>query len=252
MLAATGGSSGEASKVPSVSAIKFRHSRADFFLVDIREPEEISQDPVPSDTMVDATVPLGRIFYGAKRDTFQDWKNKRIVVLCASGRRAQLAAKELHDAGFDAAYLARGMIGLKNPAAAQPDFVVVLGTKSSAEKLTLALNASAVAAEGGDTVVLALMGEGVCTFLRKGNNKEEANLSSFRVESTFVGEPFKPCHTLLSQFLDSGNGVILGCTSCIKARGFEFGSDMLDPVQPMQMPDLLRMLSECSKSLQFM
>ena len=96
------------------------------------------------------------------------------------------------------------------------------------------------------------MGDGVCTFLRKGNNKEEASTSSLRVEETFIEETFKPCSVLLNSFIGTGNGVVLACTSCVASRKIEFGSDLLDCVAPMQMPDLLRMLEEAKRSMEFM
>ena len=237
-----------------VSATKLRHSREKYFLVDVREADEIESDPLASDIEAEASVPMGRLFHLCGTDAFDDWKKsgKTIVLLCSTGHRAALAAQELVANGFDAAVLVRGMIGLRNPAATVPDFVVVLGTKSNAEKITLAITACATAAADGETVVLALMGDGVSTFLRKGDNKEEASKQSFRVTEVFVGEPFKPCDVLLNKYLGTGNGVVLACTSCVKARGFEFGSDLLDCVNPMQMPDVLRMMGEAKRTLQFM
>ena len=95
-----------------------------------------------------------------------------------------------------------------------------------------------------------LMSDGVNVFLREDSDKEAASDSSLRVNSIVQGAPFKPCAAMLKAFLDSGNGVVLGCTTCVKHRGFAF-SDLLDCVQPMQMPDLLRMLGEAKASLQF-
>lgn len=237
-----------------VSAAKLKHSRDKFLLVDIREKDEIAAEPLPEDSTADAEETMGRIFHLAKKGALDDWKSsgKTVVLLCNTGHRASLVAAELTANGFDSAVLTRGLVGLRNPAATLPDLVVVLCTKSNPEKITLAINACAVAASNGETVVLVLMSDGVCTFLRKGNNKEAASPTSFRVNDVFVGEPFKPCDALLANFLGTGNAVVLGCTSCCKSRGIEFGSDLLDCVQPMQMPDLLRMLGEAKSNLQFM
>mmetsp|Transcript_25199 Transcript_25199/g.37093 ORF Transcript_25199/g.37093 Transcript_25199/m.37093 type:complete len:261 (+) Transcript_25199:130-912(+) len=238
---------------PELSAVKLKHNRDGFFLIDIREADEISSDPLDT-TVADAEVPMGRIFCLSTTDAFEEWKNngKKIVLLCNTGYRASLAASELAANGMNAMVLSRGIIGLRNPAATVPDLVVLLSTKNNAEKISLALTACAVAASNDETVVLVLMGDGVSVFLRKGNNKEEESEASFRVEGTFLGEPFKPCKSLLNKFVGSGNGVVLGCTSCVKHRGFDFGSDLLDVVQPMQMPDFLRMQGEAKKTLQFM
>ena len=250
-------------RVPTVAAVKFKHERTQYYLVDIREADEIESNPVPKNTVViDEAMPMGKIFSllaGCVTDTEEGsssldaWKDKKIVLLCGTGYRSAITATHLNSFGFDAAALSRGIAGLQSPAATVPDFVVVLGEKFSAEKLTLALNAAAVAASNGETTVLALMGDGVCTFLRKGSNKDvDTAQQSFRVEETFIGEPFKPCHTLLTKFLGTGNGVVLACISCVKSRKIEFGSDLLDCVESMQMPDLLRMLGEAKKNLQFL
>lgn len=236
-----------------VSAAKLKHSRADMFLVDIREADEIAADPLSGDVAADAQVPMGKLFMLAVKGELEWDKESQIVLLCSSGRRSSVAASELVSKGYSkAAALSRGLVGLHNPAATVPDFLVVLATKSDPEKISLALTACVGAASSGDTVVLGLMGDGVCTFLRKGNNKEEASPTSLRVEETFIGEPFKPCNTLLNKFIGTGNGVVLACTSCVKSRKIEFGSDLLDCVAPMQMPDLLRMLEEAKKNMQFM
>lgn len=303
--------SGSADAVPQVSAVKLKHSRDAFFLVDVREPDEIAADPIhrplplpdddnnnggnaaaaaaaaaPTTTAAtattattspvitaDAQVTAGKLLRLGGTDegraALAEWSGgdgdgktkKRIVLLCHSGYRASIVARELNQragAGIPntVAALTRGLIGLRNPAATVPDALVVLATKSSGEKMTLALNACAVAATSTEnhnkTVVLVLMGDGVCTFLRKGNNKELADEQSLRMEETFVGPPFQPCHALLKKFVGSGNGAVLACTSCCRSRGIEFGSDLLDCVQPLQMPDLLRMLSESKQTLQFM
>jgi rhodanese-related sulfurtransferase/predicted peroxiredoxin len=237
-----------------VTAVKLKHSRDDFFVVDIREADEIASDPLPSDVITaDAEMPMGKLYSLVAKGELEWCKETKIVLLCSSGRRSSVAASELVANGYiNAASLQRGLIGLHNPAATIPDFLVILATKSDAEKITLALTACSAAAANGDTVVLGLMGNGVCTFLRKGNNKEEASPSSFRVEETFIGEPFKPCNTLLNKFIGTGNGVVIACTSCVQSRKLEFGSDLLDCVSPMQMPDLLRMLEEAKRNMQFM
>jgi rhodanese-related sulfurtransferase len=251
MLKATASSAAASPEVSHVSAVQLKHSREKYFLVDIREAEEISSKPSP--VTVDAEMPMGKLLHVAPTNDLDEWKkNRNVVLLCSSGRRASMAASDLSRYGFGSvAVLSHGIVGLENPAAIIPDTLVVLGIKDHAEKLTLALNACAVAASQGETVVLALISDGICTFLRKGSNKDAAE-KSFKVTEVFVGEPFQPCHALLNKFLATGTGVVLACTSCAKHRAIEFGSDLLDFVQPMQMPDLLRMLGEAKKTLQFL
>ena len=284
--------------VPTISAVKLRHERDKYYLIDIREAEEIASHPLSpkSDSIhgaaaaagetknnndnndsnteedalaataaaaaagdiivADVEVPMGKLLAAG---VAEEWIDKDgIVLVCNTGYRAAITARELAatmppGVASKVMALQNGILGLRNPAATVPDMVVVLGTKSNAEKITLALSAAASAAKDGETVVLALMGDGVCTFLRKGNNKELAvPPESYRIEETFIGEPFQPCRALMNKFISSGNGVILACTSCIKHRGIDFGSDLLDCVSPMQMPDLVRMLGQAKKSLQFM
>jgi rhodanese-related sulfurtransferase/predicted peroxiredoxin len=232
---------------PMISALQLKHHREKYFVVDIREADEIESDPYED---VDAKTPMGKLLATSSSPLIEEYRQsgKEIVLICSSGRRSAIAASEL---GSDIRSLSHGIVSMRYAAAIAPDFVVTLGTKSNAEKLTLALNACAVAAAEGSTTVLVLLGDGVCTFLRKGNNKEEMSPTSFRVEETFIGEPFQPTVTLLQKFLSTGNAVILACTSCVKARSIEFGSDLLDDVQPIMMPDLLRMLGEAQKTLQF-
>lgn len=271
---------GVAGVVPTISALQLRHRRNEYYLIDIREAEEIAADPLVAETddvddedddvaqaaadaigkettiKADIEVPMGKLL---AKGVAEEWIDQRgIVLLCNTGYRSLIVAREL--AAFKKTKvmaLQSGLVGLRNPAAIRPDFVVVLATHSNAEKITLALNAAAVAATAGDTVVLALMGDGVNTFLRKGNNKTlgldtEPEKKTYLVETTFIGEPFSPCHALLKKFVASGNGVVLACQSCLKSRDIQLGSDLLDCVKPMQMPDLIRMLGQAKKTLQFM
>jgi len=250
MLAVTGNKT-DGSTAEQVPAFTFRHHRDKFCLIDVREASEVDQDPVPE---ADLCVPMGQLISEARSDVSATWKDesRMPVLLCTTGYRAALAAQALLEQNIPVKVLQRGLTGFRNAAATVPDFVVVLGTKSSAEKLSLAMAACSAASSQGETVVLVLLGEGVSTFLKKDCKKEEMSATSVRVEETFVGEPFKPCHAMLKKFLGSGHGIILACQSCVKNRGLEYGTDLLDDVNPMQMPDLLRMLGEAKKSLQFM
>lgn len=266
--------------VPTISAVQLRHRRDQFYLIDIREAEEIVNDSnsnvnesieddghndnekessssssfLPSDITADIEVPMGKLL---AKGVAEDWIQQRgIVLMCNTGYRSMIAARELSLAYQTNKVMAlqQGIAGLRNPAATMiPDLVVVLATKSNAEKITLALDACAVAAQQGNTVVLALMGDGVCTFLRKGNNKDLTSPpTSYRVEETFIGDPFATCQALLTKYIATGNGVVMACTSCMQTRGIDFGSDLLDCVQPMHMTDLVRMLGQAKTNLQFM
>lgn len=254
--------------VPSISAVQLRHRRDAYYLIDIREAEEIAADPLVAEDedgdeeasaaavektiRADVEVPMGKLL---AKGVAEEWIDQRgIVLLCNTGYRSAIVARELAKwtTATKVMALQQGLVGLRNPAATIPDMIVVLATHSNAEKITLALNAAAVAASAGETVVLGLMGDGVCTFLRKGSNKNVQEKTTFLVEETFIGEPFQPCQVLIKKFVASGHGVVLACQSCLKSRDVQLGSDLLDCVKPMQMPDLIRMLGQAKKSLQFM
>ena len=261
--------------VQQIAAVAIQKAKDKYFIIDVREPDELvsaSSNEEEEDGgdivdnkkegIADANIPLGKLLAHRRdlNELLDDvQKTKKIALLCNTGYRATIAAAELaqykNNNNLDLAVVRRGMLGWNNPAATVPDLLVVLGTKSSPEKITLALSAAAAAAST-ETVVLALLGDGICTFLRKGSNKRAditaGNESSlFQVEETYIGEPFQPCEVILQKVL-LANTVILACKSCVQNRGLEFGSDLLDIVQPMQMPDLLRMLGEAKKTLQFM
>jgi len=273
----TASSSVSGGGVQQIAAVAIQKARDKYFIIDVREPDELvsassneeDNEDDEDDTggnnkggIMDVNIPLGKVL--AHRRNLNELldevhKKKKIALLCNTGYRATIAAAELAqykgNNNLDLAVIRRGILGWNNPAATVPDLLVVLGTKSSPEKITLALSAAAAAANT-ETVVLALLGDGICTFLRKGSNKRPditaGNESSlFLVEETYIGEPFQPCEAILQKVL-LANTVILACRSCVQNRGLEFGSDLLDIVQPMQMPDLLRMLGEAKKTLQFM
>ena len=262
--------------IRTVSANEVRHNRLAYYVVDVRERGEVEVEggggeggqgeDLPPDVDADAAVPMGEIFRLAQSKGSQlPWEEAAagnrttVVLLSGTGHRATVTARELARCGRanNVAVLQRGVLALRDPAAAAvPDVVVVLGRNDNAEKITLALSACASAAAAGESVVLVLMSDGVWTFLRKGSNKDDSSSSgggrTFRVaEACFVGDPFQPCDVLLRKFLETGRGTILGCSSCVKARDLEFGSDLMDCVRPMQLPDLLRMLGEAKKNLQF-
>lgn len=244
------GTSGGAVLVPSIAAHQVRQNRDAFFLVDIREPLEVTTKPWSD---ADAAVPMGALCHDAT-DVLVQGNNKTLVLVCNTGVRANLAAQCLLSAGAGpqkVAVLQRGLLGWENPAGLSPDFVVVFGLGDSREKLSLALAAASAAVEMHSTVVLVLMSDGVNWFLKPDSPAQRVSETP-HVETVAVGEPFKPCKAMLHKFL-SGGGAILGCTTCVLHRGYSFDADLMECVKPMQMPDLVRMLGEAKGgSLQFM
>jgi sulfur relay (sulfurtransferase) complex TusBCD TusD component (DsrE family)/rhodanese-related sulfurtransferase len=230
--------------IPSVSANRLRQYRSLYYCVDVREPDELTGKLV--DLEVDAEYTVGALLRDAPRGKLDDWKslNKTIVLISSSGGRSGMAYEGLRMCGFhNVAVLQRGNVGLTHAAGCIPDFLVVLGVGDSSEKLSLALAACATAVETHETVVLAVMADGVNVF------QKQAAESQLQVNDVDL-PPFKPCKAMLRKFID-GNGQVLMCTTCAQRRGLEFGKDLMDCVAPLQMPDLIRMLSEAKASLQF-
>jgi rhodanese-related sulfurtransferase/sulfur relay (sulfurtransferase) complex TusBCD TusD component (DsrE family) len=235
---------------PTISGPRFLKNPSDYFLVDIREPSEIQEKALTGAT-ADAQVTLGAICHDASALLARNSGDKTMVLICNTGKRAELAAKSIleQSPSSKVAVLQRGMVGLENPAALSPNFMVVFGLGDSPEKLSLALAAVANATEVHENVVLVLMSDGVDWFVKPDSPKATGHTN---VEAVNHGEPFKPCKAMLNKFLSMG-GVILACTTCINHRGYSFESDMMDCVKNLQMPDLLRMMGEAKGGcLQFM
>ncbi|CAB9530770.1 expressed unknown protein [Seminavis robusta] len=238
------GSSG--SVVPSIAAHQVKANRDAYFLVDVREASEISETPFPD---ANAAIPMGAICHDPFDLVALAGTDKTIVTVCNTGVRAQIAAEHLPTSS--AKVLQRGLVGWGNPAALSPDFVVVLGLGDSPEKLSLALAAAAAAVDMHSTVVVVLMSDGVHWFLKPDSEKAKS-VDTPNVETVEFGAPFKPCKAMLQKILSKG-GIILACTSCIKHRQYSFETDMMDCVNSLQMPDLVRMLGEAKGgTLQFM
>lgn len=237
-----------------------RSQRDKYYVLDVRgEDDEIEEAKASlGDLTVDERLPLGKLLRLAAEGKMEHLRTsgKKVVTLCNVGYRAGVAARELAAKGFDAAAMERGMLAYNNGAAVRPDFVVVLGTSDSAENVTLALTAAAAKASQGKQVVLVAMSAGVETLRNPGvpphpSADADADARSLRVADVDLGAPYKPAGKQLDKFLAAG-GVVLGCKSCIVHRGFKYGETLHPCVQPMQMPDLLRMLEEASSNLQFM
>lgn len=235
--------------IQTVPAHKVKKERTNYFVVDVREAFELEANTFDD---ADIHLPLGAICHDATTLFEKCPESKTIVLVCATGSRAEVALQSVlvQKPTSNAAVLQRGLVGWENAAAVVPDFVVVLGVGDSTEKLSLSLSAVASAVDQHQDVVLVLMSDGVNWFIKSDSPKVVEGTSN--VETVSQGAPFKPCKAMLNKFLSNG-GVILACTTCVKHRGCAFGTDMMDCVSPLQMPDLVRMLGEAkSGSMQFM
>ena len=69
-----------------------QNDQADFFLLDVREPDEFETARIAGSTL----IPLGEL-----ADRISELpQNKKIAVHCKSGRRSARAVEELQQAGF--------------------------------------------------------------------------------------------------------------------------------------------------------
>ena len=78
--------------------------REDLLLLDIREDEELS-----ADTKVEGSthMPMGKVFTETAKDNLP--KDKKIIVFCRSGSRAEIVARELRAKGYDVEGLEGGL-----------------------------------------------------------------------------------------------------------------------------------------------
>ncbi len=89
--------------------------RAGFEIVDIREPHELQQTPIPVARY--RHVPLAQMLHGSPAFA----PERPCVLVCASGRRSLAAARELRSRGVREIYSLRGGIaGLQSTAAVAP------------------------------------------------------------------------------------------------------------------------------------
>lgn len=82
--------------------------RSGALLLDVREPEEYAQGHAPGSTL----IPLGQL--QSRLRELDAFKDRRIAIICRSGRRSALALQMLERAGFSAAAnVEGGMIAWK-------------------------------------------------------------------------------------------------------------------------------------------
>jgi rhodanese-related sulfurtransferase len=84
-------------EVPPVAFIKAQNKSADAIILDVRTSDETSVGKLKSAKL----VPLNDLY-----DRFEELpKNRKIYIYCATGARAQMAARLLRDNGYDAYFL---------------------------------------------------------------------------------------------------------------------------------------------------
>ncbi|MCS6807984.1 MAG: rhodanese-like domain-containing protein [Bacteroidota bacterium] len=93
--------------VCSISASELRallNSPHKPILLDVRQPEEHRQKHIPNSVL----IPLGEL--SSRMKELEKYKDKDIVVYCASGARSASACRMLAQAGYSVKNLAGGMM----------------------------------------------------------------------------------------------------------------------------------------------
>ena len=88
----------------SISKEELKQALDKYVILDVREPDEVANGSIENSQ----NMPLGLAIRNAKKGQFEDLKDKKICVFCASGYRGNIAADELVKAGFNAVNLEGG------------------------------------------------------------------------------------------------------------------------------------------------
>ena len=86
---------------PAIVSDKLSDYQKDCILLDVREEDEYSQGHIPGAI----NIPLSELHNRIKELT----KDKGVLAICLSGRRAKVAAKLLNEKGFNVRIMAGGM-----------------------------------------------------------------------------------------------------------------------------------------------
>jgi len=92
--------------VNTITATQLKDSIDQYHILDVREPDEESNGKIDGSTL----MPLGLSIRNIKQGKLDDLKDKKICTYCASGYRANIAAIELENAGFDVVNLEGGFM----------------------------------------------------------------------------------------------------------------------------------------------
>lgn len=88
---------------------KILESNSDTLLIDIREAEELGHSESLAGTQ---HIPMGKMFTEAVKDNLP--KDKKMVVFCRTGVRAEIVARELRRRGYDIDGLEGGLNAFNN------------------------------------------------------------------------------------------------------------------------------------------
>ena len=92
--------------VNTITASELKESLDEYYILDVREPDEEVNGKIDGSTL----LPLGLSIRNTKQGKLDDLKNKKICTYCASGYRANIAAIELENAGFNVFNLEGGFM----------------------------------------------------------------------------------------------------------------------------------------------
>eukprot|EP01025_Chloroclados_australasicus_P057077 TRINITY_DN7104_c0_g2_i17.p1 TRINITY_DN7104_c0_g2~~TRINITY_DN7104_c0_g2_i17.p1 ORF type:complete len:284 (-),score=18.32 TRINITY_DN7104_c0_g2_i17:470-1246(-) len=217
----------------------------DHVLIDIREIDE-DRDNCAKEFVDMKHIPMGKLLHMAKIGQLDDLKEKKIVLGCNSGFRSGIVARELQGLGFPEVYSVEGgFLTWGNAAKSKPEFLAILGTCTEVERITLALATANAAASNGLTCGLVLMGEAVKLVRKADDGNPQA------MDNMHQGEPFKPVKDMMSAFVNKHHGYVFCCKSCVANLGLSY-TDLLEYVNAIQAPDVVRMQMESKSNFQFL
>ena len=90
----------------TISAPELKQMLNQFVVIDVREQDELANGTIDGSTH----MPLGLAIRNVKQGKIDDLKEKKICTFCASGYRANIAANELANAGFNVKNLEGGFM----------------------------------------------------------------------------------------------------------------------------------------------
>lgn len=85
------------------------HSKEEFLLLDIRETDELLENSTIEGAV---NMPMGKVFTEAIKGNLP--KDKKIIVFCRTGGRAEIVEREMQKRGFDVHGLEGGLEALRS------------------------------------------------------------------------------------------------------------------------------------------
>eukprot|EP01083_Nonionella_stella_P187533 689290_1 len=246
-LNASGGSM-RAGNAPFITPRQLVNFLEDFVVIDVREKEEIevkSDEPTIKNMVA---IPMGKMLSSAWLTTEESKKlmesKPKICIVCNSGGRALMVVEWFNaNTNYNFYYLKGGILEYvvqiqDNKVVIDDDFLMVLRSKDSGEKVGIALQLCVAATNKGKTVTLVLMHDAVHLMTKSfhANNDLECP------------KPLSPWNVRLQQLIEK-KAQIACCNTCLKIRNIE-DKDLIEGGKRIKGTDLIDMMDYCK--IQFM